>query len=60
VNEVVRGEREITSEMAWLLSEAFGTTPEFWINLHSQHDPARSRPVKSIRRLGKTGLGKTG
>jgi len=55
VNEVVRGKRGITSETAWLLSGAFGTTPEFWINLQSQHDLAKSRPVRSIRRLGKTG-----
>ena len=55
VNEIVRGKRGITSETAWLLSGAFGTTPEFWINLQSQHDLAKSRPVRSIRRLGKTG-----
>jgi addiction module HigA family antidote len=55
VNEVVRGKRGITSETAWLLSGAFGTTPEFWSNLQSQHDLAKSRPVRSIRRLGKTG-----
>lgn len=54
VNEVVRGKRGITSETAWLFSGAFGTTPEFWINLQSQHDLARSRPVRSVRRLGKT------
>jgi addiction module HigA family antidote len=55
VNEIVRGKRGITSETAWLLSAAFGTTPEFWINLQSQHDLAKSRPVKSIRRLEKAG-----
>jgi len=54
VNEVVRGKRGITSETAWLLSGAFGTTPEFWINLQSQHDLAKNRPVRSIRRLGRT------
>ncbi len=55
VNELVRGKRGITPETAWLLSQALGTTPEFWINLQSQHDLARSRPVRSIRRLGKAG-----
>jgi antitoxin HigA-1 len=53
VNEIIRGKRGITSETAWLLSAAFGTTPEFWIHLQVQHDLAKSRPVKSIRRLGK-------
>jgi addiction module HigA family antidote len=55
VNEIVRGKRGITSESAWLFSGAFGTSPEFWINLQSQHDLAKSRPMRSIRRLGKTG-----
>lgn len=55
VNEIVRGKRGITSETAWLLSGAFGTTPEFWINLQAQHDLAKSRPRRSMRRLGKTG-----
>ena len=55
VNEIVRGKRGITSETAWLLSGAFGTTPEFWINLQTQHDLAKSRPIKSVRRLGKAG-----
>ncbi|MFN0008539.1 MAG: HigA family addiction module antitoxin [Planctomycetota bacterium] len=55
VNEIVRGKRGITSESAWLFSGAFGTTPEFWINLQSRHDLAKSRPVRSVRRLGKTG-----
>ncbi len=55
VNELVRGKRGVTSETAWLLSAALGTTPEFWANLQSQHDLAKSRPVRSIRRLGKAG-----
>lgn len=55
VNELVRGKRGVTSETAWLLSGAFGTTPEFWTNLQSQHDLAKSRPMRSVRRLGKAG-----
>ncbi len=53
VNELVRGKRGITSDTAWLLSGAFGTTPEFWTNLQTQHDLAKSRPVRAIRRLWK-------
>ena len=55
VNEIVRGKRGITSDTAWLFSGAFGTTPEFWTNLQTQFDLAKSRPVRSIRRLGKAG-----
>lgn len=52
VNELVRGKRGVTPETAWLLSRAFGTTPDFWMNLQVHHDLARNRPtgkVKSVR-----------
>lgn len=51
INEIVRGKRGVTAETAWLLSQAFGTTPQFWLNLQSNHDLARSRPVKSVKPL---------
>jgi addiction module HigA family antidote len=51
VNEIVRGRRGISSDTAWLLAQALGTTPEFWMNLQAQHDLARSRPKRSVRRL---------
>lgn len=44
INEIVRGKRGITPETAWLFSHAFGTSPEFWINLQSNYDLARTRP----------------
>lgn len=43
VNEIVRGKRGISAETAWLFSDAFGTTPEFWMNLQSGYDLAHSR-----------------
>jgi addiction module HigA family antidote len=55
VNEIVRGKRGVTSETAWLLSGALGTTAEFWTNLQSQHDLAKSRPARSIRKIGRAG-----
>ncbi|MBU1495132.1 MAG: HigA family addiction module antidote protein [Actinobacteria bacterium] len=51
VNELIRGKRGITPETAWLLSQALGTTPEFWINLQTSHDLALRRPRRSIRRI---------
>ena len=54
VNEIVRGRRGVSSSTAWLLSEALGTTPEFWMNLQVRHDLARSRPKKRVKRLRKT------
>jgi addiction module HigA family antidote len=46
VNEIVRGKRGITPETAWLLSQAFGTTPELWMNLQMVYDLARSQPKR--------------
>jgi addiction module HigA family antidote len=55
INELVRGKRGITPETAWLLAQAFGTTPEFWINLQSAYDLARSRPRRVVERLAAIG-----
>lgn len=38
VSEIVNGKRAITVEMAWLLAEALGTTPEFWMKLQTTYD----------------------
>ena len=55
INGIVRGRRAITPETAWLLAEALGTTPEFWINLQAAHDLALSRPARRVRQLKKVG-----
>ena len=55
VNEIVRGKRGITPDTAWLFSQAFGTTPEFWLNLQAMHDLARFRPKRRVRRQVKAG-----
>ena len=51
INEIVRGKRGVTPETAWLLAQAFDTTPEFWINLQTNHDLALNRPNKAIPQL---------
>jgi len=55
VNELVRGKRGVTPETAWLLSKAFDTSPEFWLNLQSVFDLAQTRPRRAIRPMGKVG-----
>jgi len=55
VNEIVRGKRGVSPETAWLLAQALGTTPEFWINLQANHDLAAQRPARQVKRLRKTG-----
>lgn len=51
VNEIVSGKRGVTSESAWLLASAFGTTPEFWVNAQSAYDLARSKPERKVPRV---------
>jgi len=55
VNELIRGKRGITPETAWLLAQALGTTPQFWVNLQTNHDLAANRPRKTIRKLRRVG-----
>lgn len=38
VNEIVRSKRGISPDTAWLFSEAFHTSPEFWLNLQAMYD----------------------
>lgn len=51
VNELVRGKRGVTPETAWLLSKAFDTSPEFWLNLQASFDLFRNRPDRPIRTM---------
>jgi len=51
INEIVRGKRGISPDTAWLLSEAFDTSPEFWLNLQSMYDLSSTRPDKHIESL---------
>ena len=55
INEIVRQKRNVSPETAWLLAQALGTTPEFWINLQIAHDLARARPARKVRRMRRTG-----
>ena len=48
VNEIVNGRRGVTPETAWLFAQALGTSPEFWLNLQTNYDLARSRPKKRV------------
>ena len=48
INELVNGKRGVTPETAWLLAGAFGTTPEFWMNLQTAYDLAREHPTRDI------------
>lgn len=51
INEIVRGKRGVTPDTAWLFAQAFGTTPEFWLNLQAAYDLAKSRPKRTVERI---------
>jgi addiction module HigA family antidote len=53
VSEILRGKKRVTPPTAWLLSQALGTTPEFWLNLQIAHDLAAKRPKRIVQRLRK-------
>ena len=55
INEIVRGKRGVSPETAWLLAQAFDTTPEFWISLQTNHDLVVNRPSKEVAPLRKAG-----
>ncbi len=55
INEIVRGKRGITPDTAWLFSQAFGTTPQLWVNLQTNYDLAQNRPSRTVRPLRKAG-----
>ena len=40
VNEIVNGKRAITAETAWLLSQAFLTGPQYWMDMQTRWDLA--------------------
>jgi addiction module HigA family antidote len=51
VSAITRGERGVTADTAWLLAQALNSSPEFWLNLQSAHDLARTRPKRRIPRI---------
>ena len=44
INEIIQEKDKITPEIAWLLAQAFNTTPQFWMNLQTNHDLALNKP----------------
>ncbi len=42
INELINGKHDVTPQTAWLLSQALGTTPEFWMNLQTVYEDGSS------------------
>ena len=53
INEICRGKRGISAEMAMKLSKALGASPQFWLNLQnhwelSQLDPSEFEVIHRL------------
>ncbi len=48
INEIIAGKKGITPETAVQLSHSLGTTPELWMNLESQYQLSKVRPVDDL------------
>ena len=53
INEICRGKRGISVEMAWKLSKALGASPNFWLNLQNNWELSNfdANTVARIRRV---------
>jgi addiction module HigA family antidote len=51
VNEIVNHRRAITPQTAWLFSQAFGNSPQFWMNLQSTYDLVHHKVPRRVKPL---------
>jgi len=51
ISDLIRGKRGMTPDLAWMLAQALGTTPEFWMRLQVQYDLTAHRPKRKVERL---------
>ncbi len=49
VNEICRGKRGISAEMAVKLSQALGASPQFWLNLQNNWELSLVKQTKADR-----------
>jgi addiction module HigA family antidote len=51
INELVRGRRSITADTAMRLSRYFGTSPQLWLRLQTDHDLWVAAKDKSLSKV---------
>ena len=52
VTGIMNGERSVSAQMAIRFGQAFGTTPQYWMNLQTIYDLKRARaemPAEALR-----------
>lgn len=50
ITSIVRGERGITADTALRLAKAFGTTPQFWLNLNMAYELSKAETEQAAKR----------
>lgn len=50
IERLVKGETGVTVDTALRLSKAFGTTPDYWLNMQTNYEIANAKDV-SVERL---------
>ncbi len=51
INEIVQARRSVTPETAWLFAQAFGNSPQFWMNLQATYDLVHHSAPHVVKRL---------
>lgn len=53
INEICRGKRGISAEMAWKLSQALGASPNFWLSLQNNWElsQVRSANFRNVEKI---------
>lgn len=59
VSSIVVGDRSVTADTALRLARAFGTTPEFWLNMQQSYDLRvaeieSAADLRNVRRVSST------
>ena len=56
INEIVHGKRAITTDTAFRLSEYFGNSPQFWLNLQADYDLRRREREGGLPKIARCPL----
>ena len=51
VRSILDCDAPVDADVAWRLSMALDTTPEFWLNLQAAHDLTLTRPTRRLAKI---------
>jgi addiction module HigA family antidote len=56
INEIVHGKRAITADTAFRLSQYFGNSSQFWLNLQADYELRRMERAGELPKIGRCTL----